>query len=356
MRLQTSNIDEYVNGTHVTPSGNISKFSLDFLGQGEKTGKDGKAGGLQHTDGVYISINPIGNAKFHKTYGSKEVVRRDEADEMGRGGWKVYTYYLQIPDLSRENYIFEYETIKKYPHVLRSVNEKLSEQFGNGSGMFLDSDGTIRYSIGNNENTIKNEPFINANTLTCANYYRLLKEIFFDKNGKDTSEFLSECGVIGLIYHGHQDALCAVIYDTSAIKIVDKKTYNIKKGMSGDDIKKDYIGTTDYTERLNRYNAEHPEEYSEREKFKGHIATKPKNHIAGKKYDSELNFQYPLDGAFKNDKSHNITEVRNTIIHESVNKQVITLTESDLRIMIKECVRMVVEENLRNNNYLPFSL
>ena len=83
-------LNEFVNGTHVTPSGNIDKFSLDFLGQGEKGGK----GGSQHTDGIYISINPIGNAKFHKTYGTKEVVQRNEIDSMGRGG--VIRYILTI--------------------------------------------------------------------------------------------------------------------------------------------------------------------------------------------------------------------------------------------------------------------
>lgn len=299
--------NEVVNGTHVTPSGNISKFSLDFLGQGEKGTKNGKAGGLQHTDGIYISINPVGNAKFHKTYGSKSVVQRDEVDDMGRGGYKVYTYHLQIPDLSRDYYMFEYEPIQKYPHILKSVNEKLGERFGNGTGIFLNGDGTIGYCTPRDgKKTINNEPFIKSDTLTCANYYRLIKEIFFDKDGKETSEFFASCGVIGLIYHGHNDALCAVIYDTSAIKIVDKKVYDVKKGMSGDEIKKDYITNTDYTQRLDKYNSDHAEEYSEREKHGGHIATKPSGYKAGKKYDSPMNFPYPIDGAFKSDKSHNV--------------------------------------------------
>lgn len=293
---------EFVNGTHVTPSGNISKFSLDFLGHGEK---GGKGGGLQHTDGIYISINPIGNAKFHKTYGTKEVVQKDEVDELGRGGYKVYTYYLQIPDLSREHYMFEYEPISNYQHILISVNKKLEEYFGKGAGLFLNDDGSISYSQGNGLNTINNEPFIKSNTLSCANYYRLIKEIFFNKNGKETSKLFSDCGVVGLIYHGHQDALCAVIYNPEVIKIVDKRSYDVKKGMSGDEIKKDYIGTTDYLDRLNKYNHNHSQEYSEREKYKGHIATKPKGYVVGKKYDSPLNFQYPLDGTFKADKSHN---------------------------------------------------
>lgn len=137
-------LKEYVNGTHVTPSGNISKFSLDFLGQGEK---DGKGGGLQHTDGIYISINPIGNAKFHKTYGTKKVVQKDTVDDLGRGGYNVYTYFVEIPDLSREHYMFEYEPINKYPHILKTVNNNLKKIFGNAAGIFLNDDETITYIL-----------------------------------------------------------------------------------------------------------------------------------------------------------------------------------------------------------------
>lgn len=297
-------LKEYVNGTHVTPSGNITKFSLDFLGQGEK---GGKGGGLQHTDGIYISINPIGNAKFHKTYGTKDVVRKNTIDDLGRGGYNVYTYFVEIPDLSREHYMFEYEPIKKYPNILKTVNINLKKIFGNTAGIFLNEDETITYILSDGVvKKITNEPFIKSSTLTCANYYRLIKELFFNKNGKKTSEFFASCNVVGLIYHGHQDALCAVIYNPNAIKIVDKKVYNVKKGLTGDDIKKDYISTTDYNERLNKYNNEHQEETHEREKYKGHIATKPQNYIAGKKYDSKLNFEYPIGNTYKKDKSHNI--------------------------------------------------
>lgn len=334
-------IDEYVNGTHVTPSGNISKFSLDFLGRGEKTSKDGKAGGLQHTDGIYISINPIGNAKFHKTYGSKEVVQRDDVDELGRGGYKVYTYYLQIPDLSRERYMFEYEPISKYPHILKAVNDHLSSRFGEGAGLFLNDDGSITYSVGEGVKSISNEPFIKSSTLTCANYYRLLKEIFFDKDGKQTSGLFAECGIVGMVYHGHQDALCAVIYDPEVIKIVDKKVYNVKKGASGDDIKKDYINTSDYTERLDKFNSEHPEELAQREKFKGHIATKPKGYIAGKKYDSPLNFNYPVDGAFKGDKSHNVSESKT---NKNMKKNIVKINEATIRKVVAESVKKMLKE------------
>lgn len=330
-------VDEYVDGTHVSPSGNIEKFSLDYLGQGEKTGKDGKAGGLQHTDGIYISINPVGNAKFHKTYGSKEVVRRDDVDELGRGGYKVYTYYLQIPDLSRDTYLFEYEPISKYPHFIKAINDELKNLFGDEAGLFLNNDGTIGYSTGGAVKTINKEPFIKSSTLTCANFYRLLKEIFFEKDGKKTSEFLAKCGIAGLIYHGHQDALCAVIYNPDVIKIVDKKVYDVKRGFSGDDIKKDYIATTDYAERVDKFNREHGEEAAAREKFKGHIANKPKNFIAGKKYDSEMNFPYPVDGAFKTDKSHN---------NLSEGQAVIKINEADIYGMIEEAVRRILGDNL----------
>lgn len=333
-------VKEYVNGTHVTPSGNISKFSLDFLGQGEKTSKDGKAGGLQHTDGIYISINPIGNAKFHKTYGTKEVVQRDDVDELGRGGYKVYTYYLQIPDLGRENYMFEYEPVQRYPRFLEAVNNALERSFGRGAGLFLGEDGTISYSLGDaGEKSVSNEPFIKSNTLTCANYYRLLKELFFQKDGKRTSQMLADCGVVGMIYHGHQDALCAVIYDTSKIKIVSKKAFDVKKGAKGDDIKKDYLSSTDYTERLDKYNSEHPEEFAQREKFKGHIATKPKGYVAGKKYDSPLNFPYPIDGAFKGDKSHNIAEGK-------MEKKVVKINEATIRKMVAESIKKTIKEGV----------
>lgn len=191
-----------MNGAHVSHA-NFDEFNYDNFGRGEGNVNSGKIKVPAHGYGTYVALNPDCTARYFL-----QAIRSDHYD--ANGDAQAYYYDIEIPDVNDSNYLFEKYPISKIPNQVSTIKKKLLSM-----GINLD------------ENHFFNENMSCKHLMTLLGYllsgeeYANLRTIP-NVPKSAAGGLLIRCGVVGMIYYGHSDKMCAVIFDPSQVKIRQK--------------------------------------------------------------------------------------------------------------------------------------
>ena len=192
-RIISESINE-IRGSHIS-SNDFDSFTNNYFGTGE-----GKA--PAHGYGTYVSIDPKGNARYF--------LQSIRSDHYVNGQAQSYYYDIEIPDISESNYLFENYPISRIPQQLANIKQHL-----------------LKLGINIEQNPEYSEDMSCKRLLQLINTY-LSNDKFAEyrtiPNSKMSaaSGLMVQCGIVGMIYYGKSDKTCAVIFDPSMVKIVQK--------------------------------------------------------------------------------------------------------------------------------------